>query len=80
MEELWKARLKHQDLTHFLFVGPRLMTPYWQKQLHKVADFFDLPCGILPEWDASHRDPLVVGIVFYFVPHRPWQLQNIPML
>jgi hypothetical protein len=80
VEELRKARLKRQDSTH-VFVCPRLMAPYWRKQLHKVADIvFDLPCGALPEWDVSNHEPLVVGIVFPFVPYRPWQLRNTPKL
>ena len=64
-----------------MFVCPRLMAPYWRKQLHKVADFvFDLPCGAIPEWDVSNHEPIVVPIVFPFVPHRPWQLRNTAKL
>jgi hypothetical protein len=80
VEELRKARLKRQDSTH-VFVVPRLMAPYWRRQLHKVADIvFEIPCNALPEWAASHHEPLVVGIIFPFVSHRPWQLRNTPKL
>jgi hypothetical protein len=78
VEELRKARLKRQDSTH-IFVCPRLMAPYWRRQLHKVADLvFEIPCNALPEWAATNHEPLVVGIVYPFVPHRPWQLRNTP--
>jgi hypothetical protein len=79
VEELRRARLKRQDSTH-VFVCPRLMTPYWRRQLHKVADFvFEILCNALPvEWAATNHEPLIVGIVFPFVPHRPWQLRNTP--
>ena len=80
VEEIRKARLKRQDSTH-VFVCPRLMTPYWRRHLHKVADIvFELPCAAIPEWNESHHEPLVVGIVFPFVSHRPWQLRNAPKL
>ena len=80
VEELRKARLKRQDSTH-IFVCPRLMAPYWKRQLHKVADIvFEIPCAALPEWDATNHEPLVIGIVYPFVPHRPWQLRNTPKL
>jgi hypothetical protein len=78
VKEIRKARLKRQDSTH-VFVCPRLMAPYWRRQLHKVADVvFELPCAAIPEWNESHHEPLVVAIVFPFVPHRPWQLRNTP--
>jgi hypothetical protein len=51
----------------------------WRKQLYKVADLvFEIPCGALPSWDVSQCEPLVVGIVFPFLSHRPWQLRNTP--
>jgi hypothetical protein len=58
-----------------------MFTTRWQKQLYKVADLvFEIPCGVLPEWDDSQYKPLVVGIVFPFLLHRPWQLRNTPKL
>lgn len=78
LEEIRRARLKRQDSTH-VFVCPRLMAPLWRRQLHKVADIvFEIPCAAIPEWDATHHEPLVVGIVFPCVFCRPWQLRNTP--
>jgi hypothetical protein len=78
IEELRRARLKRQDSLH-VFVCPRLFTTQWRKQLYKVADLvFEIPCGALDDWDDSHFEPLVVGICFPFLNHRPWQLRNCP--
>jgi hypothetical protein len=78
VEELRKARLKRQSSTH-IFVCPRLMAPSWRRQLSKVADVvFEIPAGKLTAWDASSHEPLVVGIVFPFLPFRPWQLRGTP--
>jgi hypothetical protein len=80
VEELRKARLKRQDSCH-IFVCPRIFTTKWRKQLYKVADLvFEISCGALPSWDVSQCEPLVVGIVFPFLIHRPWQLRNTPKL
>jgi hypothetical protein len=47
LEELCVVRLKRQDSFHIIVV-PRLMTPQWLKQLHKVSDIvFKLPLGVL---------------------------------
>jgi hypothetical protein len=78
VEELRKSRLKRQDSTH-VFVCPRLVTPYWRKQLSKVVDLmFVIPTGALSEWDVSDHEPLVVGIVFPFLSVDPWQLKRTP--
>lgn len=78
VEELRKARLKRQVSTH-IFVCPRLMTPAWRKQLSKVADVvFEIPAGSISAWKADSHEPLVVGIVFPFLPFRPWQLRATP--
>jgi hypothetical protein len=78
VEELRKARLKRQASTH-IFVCPRLMTPLWKRQLSKVADVvFEIPAGSIAVWDAASHEPLVVGIVFPFLPFRPWQLRDTP--
>jgi hypothetical protein len=76
VEELRKARLKRQSSTH-IFVCPRLMAPSWRRQLSKVADVvFEIPAGSISAWDAASHEPLVVGIVFPFLPFRPWQLRG----
>jgi hypothetical protein len=78
VEELRKARLKRQSSTH-IFVCPRLMTPSWRKQLSRVADVvFEIPAGSITVWNSDSHEPLVVGIVFPFLPFRPWQLRATP--
>ena len=80
VEELRKARLKRHDSVH-CFVVPRLMTTSWLKQLNKVSDIlFEVPCNDKHFWTSSQHEPLVVGIVFPFIPHRPWQLRNTPKM
>jgi hypothetical protein len=80
IEELRKARLKRHDSCH-VFVCPRIFTTKWRKQLYKVANLvFEIPCGSFDAWEYSQHEPLVVGIVFPFIRHRPWQLRNVPKL
>jgi hypothetical protein len=80
VEELRRARLKRHESCH-IFVCPRMFTTKWRKQLYKVADMvFEIPCGVVNAWDVSQCEPLVVGIVFPFLKHRPWQLRNHPKL
>jgi hypothetical protein len=56
------------------------MTPLWRRQLSKVADVvFEIPAGSLADWDAASHEPLVVGIVFPFLPFSPWQLRGSPV-
>jgi hypothetical protein len=63
--ELPVARLKRQDSFHILIV-PRLMTPEWLKQLHKVSDIvFMLPLG-LSAWSHEMYEPCLVGLTFPF--------------
>jgi hypothetical protein len=79
LEELRKARIKRQDSTHF-FVCSRLLTPEWLKQLWKTADvIFQVPPGS-PGWPMEMFEPLTIGIVFPFLPHRPWQLRGTPKM
>jgi hypothetical protein len=79
LEELRKARIKRQKSTH-VFVCPRLMTPLWQKQLHKAADIvIVVPIGH-SAWPANMFEPLLVGIVFPFIRCDPWQLRGTPKL
>jgi hypothetical protein len=79
LEELRKSRIKRQDSTHF-FVCSRLLTPEWLKQLWKTADIiFQVPPGT-PGWPADMFEPLTIGIVFPFLPNRPWQLKGTPKM
>jgi hypothetical protein len=79
LEELRKARIKRQDSMHF-FVVSRLLTTEWLKQLWKTADLIiQIPPGT-PGWPLDMYEPLTIGIVFPFLPHRPWQLKGTPKM
>ena len=80
LEEVRKARHKHQDSTHVILV-PRLMTPLWRRHMNKVCDIvFEIPLGKLPVWKEDMFEPLTIGFVFPFLSHRPWQLRRSPVL
>ncbi len=75
VEELRKARHKRQE-SHHLFVVPRLMKPYWHKQLCKAADIvLTVPAGH-DVWASDMHEPLTIGICFPYLKHRPWQLRR----
>ena len=79
LEELRQARLKRTRSIH-LFVCPRLMEPLWRKHLHKSADLvLDIPCGTL-FWPSNMFEPLVVGVYFPYLSHRPWELKRAPAI
>ena len=68
IEELRKAWHERQR-SHHLGVIPRLMQPYWRKQLYKAADVvITLPPGMF--------EPLTFAFVFPFVRYQPWQLRG----
>jgi hypothetical protein len=75
VEELRRARHKRQR-SHHLVIIPRLMQPYWRKQLYKAADVvITLPPGH-PAWPSDMFEPLTLAFVFPFVRYRPWQLRG----
>ena len=75
LEELRKARIKRQKSTH-IFICPRVMTPEWLKQLNKVSDVVvTVPIGH-PAWPKAMFEPLLIGLIFPFVRHNPWQLRG----
>jgi hypothetical protein len=79
LEQLRQARIKRQNSLH-VFVCPRLMTCEWIKQLWKAADvIFEVPIGS-EWWPSKMHEPLTIGILFPFIPHRPWQLQGTPKM
>jgi len=57
-----------------LFICPRLLTHFWWKQLHKIADLvFTLPADCRPAvWPHELHEPLVVGVILPFLPAAPW--------
>ena len=79
LEELLKARHKRTDTFHVVVV-PRLMAPRWRRLFHKVADIhFVVPPGA-SFWPANMFEPLWIGIVLPFIPHRPWALKRAPLM
>ena len=79
LEEIRVARIKRQSSFHILIV-PRLMTPEWLKQLHKVSDIvFTLPLGS-SAWPHNMYEPCVVGLTFPFLSVAPWQLRSTPKM
>ena len=79
LEELLKARHKRTDTFHVIVV-PRLMAPRWRRLFHKVSDIhFVVPPGA-SFWPANMFEPLWIGIVLPFIPHRPWALKRAPLM
>jgi hypothetical protein len=78
--ELRKARIKRQSSSH-LFVCPRLCGPLvWLKQLYKAADVvLEFPAGSL-HWSREMHEPILIGVLFPFIRHSPWQLRNTPKM
>ncbi len=75
VEELRKARHKRQESYH-IFVVPRLMKPYWHKQLCKVSDIvLNIPPGH-SVWGRNMHEPLTIGLCFPYLKHRPWHLRR----
>ena len=79
LEELRKARTKRRTSTH-LVVVPKLFTPLWLKQLHKVCDLILFIPSFFPFWNDKMYEPLCLGFCFPFVKHRPWKLKRAPKL
>jgi hypothetical protein len=75
IEEFKKARIKRQHSSH-IFVCPRVMTPEWRKQLHKALDVVITLPGGHPAWPKQMFEPILIGLVFPFVRHDPWQLRG----
>ena len=79
LEELLKARHKRTDTFHVIVI-PRLMAPRWRRLFHKVSDIhFVVPPGA-SFWPSHLYEPLWVGIVLPFIPHRPWCLKRAPLM
>ena len=63
-----------------IFIIPRLMQPFWRKQLYKAADLIiSLPPGH-PAWPANMFEPLTIAFLFPFLRHKPWQLRGCTRL
>ena len=64
----------------WLFVCPRLMYPYWQRRLFRVADLIiEIPAGS-EGWAADIHEPPILTLFFPYVRSNPWQLKVSPKL
>ena len=79
LEELRKARTKRRLSTH-LVVVPKLFTPLWLKQLHKVCNLILFIPPYFPFWNKNMYEPLCLGFCFPFLKYRPWQIKRAPKL
>jgi len=78
-ELLGKAKHKRPKLEH-IFICPRLMTNHWRKHLSKVCDIIlTIPVGS-HMWGVHQHEPLLIGIAFPLIDHRPWRLRGSPLL
>jgi hypothetical protein len=75
------ARSKHKRPYHqHIMLIPRLLTSHWRKLLSKVCDLvFTVPVGT-DVWPRSHHEPLLVGIAFPLIIHRPWRLRGSKLM
>ena len=79
LAELRKARIKRQSSCHVV-VCPRLCSPLWIKQLYKASDVvIEIPSGT-PGWPNGMHEPLLIGLLFPFLRHAPWQLRGTPKM
>jgi hypothetical protein len=79
LEELLKARHKRTDTFHVVLI-PRLMAPRWHQLFNKVCDFTFLVSPGFTCWPDQMHEPLWVGIILPFCPHRPWCFKRAPFL
>jgi hypothetical protein len=75
------AKSKHKRLNHeHVVLIPRLMTSRWRRMLGKVCDVVvTIPVGS-DIWGYSQHEPLLLGIAFSFIKHRPWRLRNTKLM
>ena len=80
LAELRKARIKRQTSSH-VFVCPRLCCPLWLKQLYKVSDIvLEFRAESSIHWPSCMHEPVLIGVLFPFLRHSPWQLRNTPKM
>lgn len=79
LEQLLMARHKRTDTTHIVII-PRLFGPRWRRLFHKACDVtFVVPPGA-SFWPTDMYEPLWIGVLFPFIPHRPWCLKRAPLM
>ena len=75
VEQLREARHKRTESLH-IFMCPRIMSVYWEKELRKVADFIiDIPPGEA-FWTENMYEPLTLAFVLPFKNFYPWQYRG----
>ena len=75
LEELRQTRHKRQ-VSHHIFVCPRLLWNEWRRHLYKSADvIFEVPpCHDI--WDASMHEPLMFALFLPYLDRCPWELRK----
>jgi hypothetical protein len=77
--ELRKSLHKRPSHLH-VFVCPRLCSPLWRRHLFRACDIiFDMAPG-QSFWPGAMHEPLLIGLVFPFIRHPPWQLRGTPRM
>jgi hypothetical protein len=79
LEEVSKARHKRTDTYHIIVI-PRLMSPRWRRLFHKVVDMSFIVAPGSPMWPSNMFEPVWIGIVLPFIPHRPWCFKGTPLM
>ena len=79
LEQLRLACLKRVKSKH-VFVCPRLLSPRRRIHLHKVSDCV-IECAVRQSFQENNlHEPLVFGICFFFISHKPLQLRQAPAI
>jgi hypothetical protein len=75
------AKSKHKRPCHqHLIIIPHLLTYRWRKMLSKTCDLvFTVPVGT-DVWASTHHEPLLIGVAFPLISHRPWRLRGTQLL
>jgi hypothetical protein len=75
------AKSKHKRPSHqHIIIVPRLLTYRWRKLLSKTCDLvFTIPVGT-DVWELTHHEPLIIGVAFPLISHRPWRLRGTKLL
>jgi hypothetical protein len=79
LDELLKARHKCTNLFHVVVV-PRLMALQWQRLFNMACNFTFVVSPVSSFWPSGMFEPLWVGILLPFTPHRPWCFNRAPLL
>jgi len=79
LEQIAVSFHKRPLIQHIILI-PCLFTATWRKLLGNICDlFFSVPLEA-SIWPNLHFEPLVVGLYFPLIRHKPWHLHGAPML